>query len=150
MTIDWGTLLTSLISTIILGGGTIFTFFLFLKQRKKKEDSEVINSDASAAANMLDFTDKLQDFSTKMVINYQEALDKKEEVILEHQKKLIELEAKVEEHSKKIKNLTLNLVGEHRRKIYAEKFICLNENCGIRQPKIGTFKTEETNESNAK
>lgn len=126
---DWGNILTTIFTTLIVSGGSIFVFFKFLKQRTKKENSDVVDKDASAALNMLDFVDKFQDFTEKQSNTYQ--------------KKLIELELKVDEHSKKIKYLTLLLVGEQRKKQYAEKNICLVEDCKLRKPDKGTYKTDD-------
>lgn len=125
---EWNTILTTLITTVIASGGSIFIFFIFFKQRMKKENSDVVDKDASAAKNMLEFADKFQDFAEKQSSSYQ--------------KKLIELEIKVDEHSKKIKYLTTLLIGEQRKKGYAEKNICLVEDCSLRQPDRGTYKTE--------
>ncbi|WP_019539788.1 hypothetical protein [Proteiniphilum acetatigenes] len=126
---DWGNIITTIITTLIISGGSIFVFFKFLKQRTQKENSDVVDKDASAAKNMLEFADKFQDFAERQTNTYQ--------------KKLIELEIKVDEHSKKIKHLTLLLVGEQRKKQYAEKHICLVEDCNLRQPDKGTYKTDD-------
>ena len=140
MTIEWGTILTTLLTTIIVGGGTIVTFVLFFQQRKKKENSDVVDKDASAASNMLEFTTNYHNFTERIVKDYQDTISKKDAIILENQTKLIKLEATVEEHSKKIKHLTNMLFGEQRRRSYAESNICLNNECGLRVPEEGTFK----------
>ena len=140
MIVEWGTIVTTLLTTVIIGGGTIITFLLFFKQRKKKENSDVVDKDASAASNMLEFTTNYYNFTERIVKDYQDTINKKDELILENQKKLIQLEITVEEHSKKIKNLTDMLLGEQRRRTYAEKHICLTSDCVLRRPEKGTFK----------
>lgn len=140
MTIEWGTILTTLLTTIIVGGGTIITFVLFFQQRKKKENSDVVDKDASAASNMLEFATNYYNFTERIVKDYQDTINKKDELILENQRKLLQLEITVEEHSKKIKNLTNLLLGEQRRRSYAEKHICLINDCMLRKPEKGTFK----------
>ena len=140
MTIEWGTILTTLLTTIIVGGGAIITFVLFFQQRKKKENSDVVDKDASAASNMLEFTTNYYNFTERIVEDYQNTINKKDELILENQRKLIKLEVTVEEHSKKIKNLTNMLLGEQRRRSYAENHICLTNGCILRKPEKGTFK----------
>lgn len=140
MTIEWGTILTTLLTTIIVGGGTVITFILFFQQRKKKENSDVVDKDASAALNMLEFTTNYYNFTERIVKDYQETISKKDAIILENQSKLIQLESTVQEHSKKIKNLTNILLGEQRRRSYAETNICLTDGCVLRKPEKGTFK----------
>lgn len=149
--IDWGTIVQTTIITLVSGGlGSLATFFLFLRQRTKKENSDVVDKDASAATNMLDFTDKYQDFTVKMIDNYQKAISDKDEAlnrcnetILQNQKKLMELEQIIQNHGTKIRNISLSLIGEQRKKQYAEQNICLVKDCNLRQPSMGTFKTED-------
>jgi len=89
---------------------------------------------------MLEFTTNYYNFTERIVKDYQETISKKDEIILENQRKLIHLEFTVGEHSRKIKNLSNLLLGEQRRRSFAEKQICLTNGCILRKPEKGTFK----------
>lgn len=133
---DWISLLTTAITTIIASGGAVITFFLFFKERKKKEKHEVISTDASAAQNMLDFTDKYQNFIKDIVDKYQNAIkDNREEID--------KLRSQVLEHTDKINEIKKVLNNEYGRRRYAEKNICLVRDCKLRVPELDSFKSEE-------
>lgn len=114
----------------------MITFLIFFRQRKKKEDSDVIDKDASAAKNMLDFTNNLQVFTKDMIDKYQEA-------IIYNRDKILELTVMVEAHNDKIENIKRILGNEYGRRRYAESNICFVTDCKLRVPNLGTFKSEE-------
>ena len=145
MFIDWGSLITTVVTTIVVSGGSISLFFIFFKQRKKKEDSDVVEKDASAALNMLEFANNYHDFTERLVKSYQEAIDRKDEIILNNQSKLVEVETILNQHSKKIEQLNRMIRLEQQRKLYAEQHICLLTECKDRRPALGTFKTVNEN-----
>ena len=132
---DWGTILTSVITALIMGAGSIFIFFIFFKQRKKKEDIDVIDKDASVAKNMLGFTTDYQNFVKQMSEKYQSD-------IKENKEEVASLRVEVTELNSNLKQLKTILNDEYIRRKYAENNLCLVTDCKLRVPELGAFKSD--------
>lgn len=130
---------------IVFGGaGLLGTIggFVYLKPRLRKEDSEA--DKAKHDAKMADLT--VSEKAYEIIDKLQEELQERTRITLELEQSAHQNSLKLSEHEHTISNLGRDVSklqktvdAELRRRRYAERMICLRDDCGIRIPDIGTY-----------
>ena len=142
---------------IVFGGaGLLGTIggFVYLKPRLRKEDSEA--DKARHDAKMADLT--VSEKAYQIIDKLQEELQERTRITLELEKSAHKNSLKLNEHEQTISDLGRNVNklqrtvdAELRRRRYAERMICLRNDCDIRIPDIGTYvppiKTDKKDEN---
>ena len=149
---DW----VGLFGIIFGGAGLLGTIggFVYLRPRMRKEDSEA--DKAKHDAKMADLT--VSEKAYQIIDKLQEELQERTKITLELEKsahqnslKLIEHEQTISDLGRDVNKLQRAVDAELPRRRYAERMICLREDCDIRIPDIGTYvppiKTDKKDEN---
>ena len=142
---------------IVFGGaGLLGTIggFVYLRPRMRKEDSEADKAKYDAKMADLAVSEKAYQIIDKL----QEELQERTKITLELEKsahqnslKLIEHERTISDLGRNVNRLQRAVDAELPRRRYAERMICLREDCDIRIPDIGTYvppiKTDKKDEN---
>lgn len=137
---DW----VGLFGIIFGGAGLLGTIggFVYLRPRMRKEDSEADKAKHDARMADLAVSEKAYQIIDKL----QEELQERTRITLELEKfahsnslKLNEHEQTISNLGRDVGNLQKTVDAELCRRRYAERMICLREDCDMRIPDIGTY-----------
>lgn len=137
---DW----VGLFGIIFGGAGLLGTIggFIYFKPRLRKEDSEADKAKHDAKMADLAVSEKAYEIIDKL----QEELQERTRATLELEQSAHKNSLKLNEHERTISDLGRNVNklqrtvdAELRRRRYAERMICLRNDCNIRIPDIGTY-----------
>lgn len=118
------------ILTAILGSGTTFLFF---KQSKSKQNSDAFAKFPDVINDMLGSIQKQNEILNKIIDNQSQVISDLKRDIQKQDLRITELE--------RVNRGLQNRVNEYEKRTYfSEEHVCLNTECEIRKPKIGTFK----------
>lgn len=140
--IDWTTIIIAIIGLSTVGGASIFFFY---RANKGAATADAIQKAADAMNKMLEGVDNQQGFFNKIIDQKNDMIDQlngiisaNEESISQNKRLISEQNYHIATHARQLKGLQ----REIEKKAKAERLICFNEDCEIREPKLGTYKTD--------
>ena len=140
-----------IITSLVALGGWITTTFMFFRQKKQKEDIGVSEKEVDLSAKSLAVLN--QSFETFMKSNEmkEKQISKLEETIAEMRRELNACKLQIIEQERKINGMQLRqtesvAVIERLKsgKAHSDGLICTNRKCPVREPKLGTYKNNES------
>lgn len=140
-----------IITSLVALGGWITTSFMFFKQKKEKEEIGVSEKQVDLSAKSLEVLN--QSFETFMKSNEmkEKQIDKLEETITEMRRELNKCKLQIIEQERKINGMQLrqtesvSVIEKLRSgKAFSDGLICTNKECQEREPRIGTYKNNES------
>ena len=140
--IDWTAIIIAIIGIIGAGGVGIF---LFYRANKGAATADAIQKAADAMQKMLENVGSQQDVFNKIIEQKNEMIDRLNDIISANEESIAQNKRLISEQSYHLATHARQLKGLQReieKKVQAERLICFNESCEIREPKIGTYKTD--------
>lgn len=133
-------IITAVVSSVTAAGG--MQAFRYVKENKQKMKSEVIKEDATAGSEMLGLLRETSGFFKELVTGLKESIKEKDETIKLFEERFKGYEESQSKQEKRIKNLTVVVKKVLLNKDYAEGHLCKVRDCALREPALGTYKTE--------
>ncbi len=133
---EWYSILSGLIGGVSIWEG--IKFIIFRKHARAKESAGVMDATAGTLKSYGQIIDKQAERINKLT---ETTLDLSSEILklkgTQEQAKYV-----ISENERKIKGMQALFSIEVGKKKAAERLICFVENCTVRKPKLGTYKTE--------
>lgn len=144
---DWGVTISMLIGAIVSGSGVSWIFIMRENKFKSKGDALTVGQDAMT--KMLENI-KQQQETFNGIIETKDKLIEQQRGLIEGYKTMLEeanqkmraLEYKVSENERKVAGMQKIIDNEVKLRRIAEDNICFVNDCDLRQPKLGTYKSE--------
>ncbi len=140
--IDWTAIIIAIIGLFTVGGAGVFFFY---RANKGAATADAIQKAADAMNKMLEGVDNQQGFFNKIIDQKNDMIDKLNEIISSNEERIANNNRLISEQSYHLATHARQLKGLQReieKKVKAERLICFNEDCEIREPKLGTYKTD--------
>lgn len=140
--IDWTTIIIAVLGLFTVGGAGVFFFY---RANKGAATADAIQKAADAMQKMLENVGNQQDVFNKIIDQKNEMIDRLSGIISENEESIAENKRLIAEQSYHLATHARQLKGLQReieKKVKAERLICFNEDCEIREPKLGTYKTD--------
>lgn len=140
----------NIISAIIgaLSGGGLSWIFFF-RANKSGANADAITKAATAMKELLNNIEQQQIVNNEIIKQKDNSISERDMLIQKYREsleqnnqKIKELTFTVNEQQRKIEGMQKLLDKEMGNKKYAERLICVNEECRIRKPALGTYNTE--------
>lgn len=133
---DW----ISLLGFIFGGAGLIGSIgaILYFKPRFKVEKLTAKGKDIEVSDSAMDLVAKLE----KRLNSKSDMITKLEEQACIDRQKARERDYLLAQHERKIEGMQRTIKEEIKKRKFAERLICFEEDCTLRKPKLGTYKKE--------
>jgi hypothetical protein len=143
---NWEYLITGVIG-ILTGGG--ITWLFRIKEDKASSKADVVDSSTEAMNKMMELIGSQQDRFNKIIEGKDKLIEQQQGLINDYKtaleeanQKLKNLEFKVSENDRKICGMQKIIESEIGERKKAEHNICFVDECQLRKPKLGTYKTK--------
>jgi hypothetical protein len=143
---NWEYLITGVIG-ILTGGG--ITWLFRIKEDKASSKADVVDSSTEAMNKMMELIGSQQDRFNKIIEGKDKLIEQQQGLINDYKaaleeanQKLKNLEFKVSENDRKICGMQKIIESEIGERKKAEHNICFVNECQLRKPKLGTYKTK--------
>jgi hypothetical protein len=143
---NWEYLITGVIG-ILTGGG--ITWLFRIKEDKAGSKADVVDSSTEAMNKMMELIGSQQDRFNKIIEGKDKLIEQQQGLINDYKaaleeanQKLKNLEFKVSENDRKICGMQKIIESEIGERKKAEHNICFVDECQLRKPKLGTYKTK--------
>jgi hypothetical protein len=143
---NWEYLITGVIG-ILTGGG--ITWLFRIKEDKASSKADVVDSSTEAMNKMMELIGSQQDRFNKIIEGKDKLIEQQQGLINDYKtaleeanQKLKNLEFKVSENDRKICGMQKIIESEISERKKAEHNICFVDECQLRKPKLGTYKTK--------
>ena len=121
-----------IVTALIGSGGT----FLFFRSNKSKANTDAIAKFPDVINDMLGSIQKQNEILNKII-------DNQSQVISDLKRDIQKQDLRITELERVNKGLQNRVNIYEKRASFSEEHVCLNTECEIRKPKIGTFKGKE-------
>lgn len=134
---------------VLLGGTSllgIIGFFIFFKQRAAIENLNVNEKDVQVSALALEVVRKAEEHLSgkyDKIVELEKIIQENNQIITMHAQKQKEMDYIIKEHERKIRGMNQAIKRQVNRKKYAERLLCTKEDCILRLPPLGTYRSDD-------